>query len=119
MDPLAGGGLDAGDQLGEGQRAGGLEIEMDVIPDATGTEQLATPSGYNRCNTGEQPGSPFRIEPRPSVLGGPHQMDPQRQIRVSHDVPNAGLQERFTLAPKALPGSTMAAHCGAKSPGEI
>jgi hypothetical protein len=46
-------------------------------------------------------------------------MDPQRQIRVSHALVNAGLQDRSTVSPKAFPVFTIAAHRGAKSPGDI
>src|SRR4051794_5953782 len=38
---------------------------------------------------------------------------------VSAMATDAGLQERFTATAKALSVSTIAAHCGAKSPGEI
>jgi hypothetical protein len=84
MNPLRRCCLYTGDQLGQGEGAWRFEIEMNMIPGASRAEQLSTTPRNPGGDACIQPRSPLRIEPRSTVSGGQDQMDPQRQVRVSH-----------------------------------
>ena len=70
---------------------------MHMVPDAAGTEQLPTTPGYNRRGTGIQPRPPLGVEPGPAVLGGPHEVDPKREIGFGHDA-EIGMPGTYAIA---------------------
>ena len=84
MDPFGRGRLDAVDQFSQGESDGRLQVEMYVIPRTSGGKKFPTPPGDHRCRARVQPGPPFRIQPRSSILGSPHQMNPKREIGIGH-----------------------------------
>lgn len=84
MDPLGRSCLDDVDQIGQCQSNGRLQVEMDVIARTSGGKELPPTAGDHRCCARVQPGPPFRIQPRSSILGGPHQMNPEREIGICH-----------------------------------
>src|SRR5687768_4950310 len=55
-----------------------------MITYPAGAEKLAPFARDDRSRTREQPGPPLRVEPRPPILGSPHQVDPEREMRVGH-----------------------------------
>jgi hypothetical protein len=74
MNPTSGVCLDCADQLGNGYGAWRLEVQVYVISHAAGAEQPSSLPLDNLTNTSEQSSPPLRVEPGPTVLGGPHEM---------------------------------------------
>jgi hypothetical protein len=73
--PVRGCCLYARDQLGQRQSAWGFEVEMNMIPGASSTEELSTAARNHGGNARIQPRAPLGIEPGPPLLGCPHQVD--------------------------------------------
>jgi hypothetical protein len=84
VDPTCGIRLDSAHELGERERAWRFNVEVDMISYSAGTEELPAFTFHNPINARVQPGPPFRIQPGSPILGGPHQMNPKREIGICH-----------------------------------
>ena len=82
VNPLRCSGLDSIYQVRESESTGRLKIQMDVIPGTSSAEKLSTSLLDYGGRAREQPGAPLRIEPRPAILGSPHEMNPKREIGI-------------------------------------
>ena len=81
VDPFGGGGFDAVHQVGKREGAGWLDVQMNVVSGPPGAEEPSVSSLDDRGGTREQTGAPLRIEPGPSILGGPDEVHAKREMR--------------------------------------
>lgn len=104
VDPFRGRRLDAVDEVGKRECAGRFEVQMNVIPGSAGTKEPSISPLDDRRRTCKQPRPPFRIQPRPSILGGPDEMHPQGEVGIRHEVTAAsGLSSHHGSHREVLP----------------
>src|SRR5947199_5741129 len=72
-------------QVGQSDCLGKLQIEMHVVAHPASTEELAALSLGHATQVGEEPSSPLRIEPGPTMPGSPDEVDADRRKRGGHE----------------------------------
>src|SRR3954469_24166738 len=84
MNPPGRIGLDRADQLGDGYRTWRLDVQVYMVPNSTGAKELAALTGDYLTSARKESRPPLRIQPGPAILGGPYEMQPQREVDVGH-----------------------------------
>lgn len=74
--------LERAHELRNADSAWRFEIEMYVVSNPSSTDQPASLATHNLSRACKQAWSPLGIEPRPAILGSPHQVDPEREVGI-------------------------------------